>query len=73
MILTTNQVAQRLGITARGVRALAQRHGIGTELTPRQRVYTEADVQRLAERVGKRGQHISRTPSNTDATSGNHQ
>jgi len=60
MILTTNQVAERLGITPRAVRKLAERHTVGTLITARTRVYTEADVARLAERVGKRGHHLSR-------------
>ena len=63
MILTTNQVAERLGITPRAVRKLAERHHVGTLITARTRVYSEDDVRRLAERVGKRGQHITRPPS----------
>ena len=58
MIITTNQVAERLGITPRAVRKLAERHNVGALITSRQRVYSEADVQRLAERVGKRGQRV---------------
>ncbi len=60
MIKTTNQVAQRFGVSARAVRALALRHGIGTQLTPRQWVFTEEDVARIGERIGKVGHHISK-------------
>jgi len=60
-ILTTQQVAERLGITPRAVRALAVRHAVGTCLTPRLRVYSEADVARLAVRVGMRGKPMPRT------------
>lgn len=58
MILTTNQVAERLGVSSRAVQALAKRHNIGTLITTTQRVYSEEDVARLAERVGKRGHHL---------------
>lgn len=58
MIYTTAQVAERFGVKPRAVRALAQRHGIGTDLNSRTRIYSDEDVARIAERIGKRGHHI---------------
>ena len=49
-MLTTAQVAALLNLSERQVRTLAQRRGVGTLLTPRQRVYTHADVALLRER-----------------------
>ena len=46
-ILTAHQVAEHLGISPRTVRNVAARQGIGTLVTPRARLYTPADVERL--------------------------
>lgn len=46
---STEQVADMLGITARAVRAAAKKMGIGEPLA-RDRVYTDADVERLRHR-----------------------
>lgn len=53
--LTTAEVARRLGIAPRTVSQHARSLNAGRLLTPRMRVYSEADVARIAERVGQRG------------------
>lgn len=58
-ILTTKQVAERLGITPRAVRALAERHDIGTKINDRMRVYSDEDVSRLRQRSGMVGRPLS--------------
>lgn len=52
-ILSTADVAQRLGVSERRVRALAQERQIGFMLNSRQRVFTLPDLQKL--RPKKRG------------------
>ncbi|MCC6315813.1 MAG: helix-turn-helix domain-containing protein, partial [Thermomicrobiales bacterium] len=44
-VLTAHQVAARLGVSPRTVRNLAARHDIGSLVTGRLRLYTEADVE----------------------------
>ena len=45
--LATAQVAAALGVTDSHVRRLSIRHGIGTKLSERVRVYAPEDVERL--------------------------
>lgn len=46
-IRTTAQVAAAVGVTDSHVRRLSIRHDIGTKLSARVRVFTDADVTRL--------------------------
>ena len=50
-LLTTTQIAARLGITPGRVRQLAQARGLGTLVTPNLRLYTEADAERMRGRT----------------------
>lgn len=55
-VLTTAQVAERLGVAGRTIRDRAERYGIGTLVTARMRVFTPADVERLRPHItGKPG------------------
>lgn len=55
-LLTTAQVAERLGAPERTIRDRAKRYGLGTLATPRLRLFTEADVARLRPHItGRRG------------------
>lgn len=47
-LLTTLQVAERLGVTPGRVRQLAERLNLGTLLTSRMRIFTEADAVAMA-------------------------
>ena len=46
-MITTDQAAQWLGVTPRAVRSLATRYTLGTLVTPRLRVFTAAEFERL--------------------------
>ena len=46
-LITTDTAAKRLGVTPRAVRALATRYTLGTLVTPRLRVFTAAEFERL--------------------------
>lgn len=46
-LLTSRQVSDRLGTAPKTISNVASRHGIGTLVTNRTRLYTEADVERL--------------------------
>lgn len=46
-ILSTTQVAERLGIDPSHVRRLAIRHDIGRKLSERVRVFSDRDVEAL--------------------------
>ena len=55
-VFTSAQVAKRLGVTPRAVRALAKRYDIGTLLTDRMLVFTDSDYDALAKHSdGTRG------------------
>lgn len=47
MVMTTSDVAERLGIDASRVRRLAIKHNIGSKVNERARVFTEGDVAML--------------------------
>lgn len=56
VILTTDQMATRLGISPRRVRKIAETYGIGSKLTDRMRVFAESDEARLRQHsTGKPG------------------
>lgn len=46
-VLTTKQAAEELGLSPKTVRALAQRRGLGRNLTPRVKVFTRAEVESM--------------------------
>jgi len=55
-ILTTTDVAKRLGIDASRVRRLAADYGIGQKIGPRAWIFTEKDIAALQSRsTGKAG------------------
>jgi predicted DNA-binding transcriptional regulator AlpA len=64
-LLTTSEVAARLGIHRSRVLRLAKRYGIGQKLGPRAWVFTDADIAALrAHSTGKAGRppHIPPAP-----------
>lgn len=66
--LTTEQVADALGITTGRVRQLARKDGLGT-MVGRGRLYSEADVETMRRRNTRRGR---RKEQDDDDRTGRH-
>jgi DNA-binding transcriptional MerR regulator len=54
-LYTTKQVSDRLGISQRQVRTLAQNMQLGVLVNPRLRLFTEANIERMRQRDTQRG------------------
>jgi hypothetical protein len=59
ILYTTAQAARILALHEGHIRRLAIRHGIGTKLSERVRVFSESDIERLRQR----NQTIGRPPT----------
>lgn len=53
-LLTTSEVADRLGVSPRRIRALAKSRKLGQQISRGTWLFTEADIEKLSIRIGGR-------------------